>query len=286
MDKGIGSRLRDARQERGLDLDEVHERTKIRRSYLQALEEERWDQLPAPAYTRGFLRTYARMLGLDAERLVADYRDAEPEPEPEVVPQLSDEHLEMGVGSRILAALDSLRPAGRRTPVSGGGQGPGRGPSLAVILAVALVALLVVGLVVSDDDDPAPVPGMERERPGDEGEAAEAPEGETAEAEAPEEEADARPARIALELTAVGDVWVCLVDRRGNVLVDGEILTPGEERGPFRGRSFDAGLGNGQIEITADGEEIPIAESSDPVGYRITPDRARELDEGARPTCA
>lgn len=66
----IGEALRRRRAERGLTLSDIERDTRINRSYLEALEAERWDALPAPVYTRGFLRSYARQLGLDAEELV------------------------------------------------------------------------------------------------------------------------------------------------------------------------------------------------------------------------
>ena len=53
---------------------QVEERTKIRARYLRALEGEDWEVLPGPAYVRGFLRTYAKLLGLDGEMLVDEYR--------------------------------------------------------------------------------------------------------------------------------------------------------------------------------------------------------------------
>jgi hypothetical protein len=69
----IGSSLRDARERQGLDLYEVERATHIRPRYLTALEEERFDVLPGPAYIKGFLRTYADFLGLDADRFVDEY---------------------------------------------------------------------------------------------------------------------------------------------------------------------------------------------------------------------
>ncbi len=59
---GIGARLRKAREEKGYSLDQVAEETKIRVRYLQALEEEAFDQLPGQVYARGFLQTYARFI--------------------------------------------------------------------------------------------------------------------------------------------------------------------------------------------------------------------------------
>src|ERR687885_924709 len=70
----IGEVLEGARERGGLDIEEVAQRTKIRAKYLRALETEDWDTLPSPAYAKGFLRTYARLLGLDADALVDAYR--------------------------------------------------------------------------------------------------------------------------------------------------------------------------------------------------------------------
>lgn len=70
----LGNRLREAREKRGLSLAQAEEMTRIRRAFLEALEEERFDVLPGDVYARGFIRNYARFLGLDAEVLIADYR--------------------------------------------------------------------------------------------------------------------------------------------------------------------------------------------------------------------
>jgi transcriptional regulator with XRE-family HTH domain len=64
----IGSSLREARERRGLELNEIERATRIRSRYLRALEEEQFGQLPGRAYAKGFLRTYADYLGLDASR--------------------------------------------------------------------------------------------------------------------------------------------------------------------------------------------------------------------------
>ena len=69
----IGSSLREARTRQGLDFPELEERTKIRPKYLRALEDERFDLLPAPTYVRGFLRSYAEALGLDGQPFVDEY---------------------------------------------------------------------------------------------------------------------------------------------------------------------------------------------------------------------
>jgi len=74
VDDGVGNKLRAARTRRKLSLQEAEEATKIRARYLQALEDEDWDQLPGDTYARAFIRTYASLLGLDGERLAEEQR--------------------------------------------------------------------------------------------------------------------------------------------------------------------------------------------------------------------
>jgi len=66
----VGRALRQARKELGWGIEEVAARLHIKPAYLRALEEERWEDLPSPAHVKGFLRLYARELGLDPEPLV------------------------------------------------------------------------------------------------------------------------------------------------------------------------------------------------------------------------
>jgi len=66
----VGDRLRRAREAKGLTLDQMEEITKIRRRYLQALEDEDYGQLPGEVFVRGFLRNYALALELDAEEIL------------------------------------------------------------------------------------------------------------------------------------------------------------------------------------------------------------------------
>ena len=65
----VGQQLRQARQARNLELAEAAKATRIRSHYLRALEEGEFGELPSPAQLRGFLRTYAEFLELDAQVL-------------------------------------------------------------------------------------------------------------------------------------------------------------------------------------------------------------------------
>lgn len=70
---GLGQRLQEERVLKGLTLEDVERTIKVRKIYLMALEQEAFDQFSAPAYGRGFLRNYARYLGLDPRPLLALY---------------------------------------------------------------------------------------------------------------------------------------------------------------------------------------------------------------------
>jgi len=78
----FGDRLRREREMRGVTLDEIAESTKISRRSLEALEEENFDLLPGGIFNKGFVRAYARYLGIDEEQAVADYVAASQEQPP------------------------------------------------------------------------------------------------------------------------------------------------------------------------------------------------------------
>jgi cytoskeleton protein RodZ len=74
----LGEELRAARESRHLSLSDVSDQIHIRSLYLQAIEDENWASIAAPVYVRGFVRTYARFLGLNPEEAVAQYNGNAP----------------------------------------------------------------------------------------------------------------------------------------------------------------------------------------------------------------
>jgi len=73
----LGSVLIRAREARGLTLEDAERDTRISRRYLQALESEQFEVIPAPVYARGFLRSYSSYLGLDPQDVLALFPRAE-----------------------------------------------------------------------------------------------------------------------------------------------------------------------------------------------------------------
>ncbi len=69
----FGDKFRKAREKKEISLDDVSNVTKISARMLRAIEEEHFDQLPGGVFNKGFIRAYAKHLGLDAEEAVTDY---------------------------------------------------------------------------------------------------------------------------------------------------------------------------------------------------------------------
>ena len=104
----VGERLRQAREGKGLTLEQVEEITRIRRRYLQALEDEDYGQLPGEVFARGFLRNYALAVGLDPEEILAAGGRQAPSPVApleEVSETYLDEPLVPPGRQRLVAAL-------------------------------------------------------------------------------------------------------------------------------------------------------------------------------------
>ena len=72
----FGDRLKKEREQRGVTLEDISLNTKIGTRLLRALEDEKFDQLPGGIFNKGFVRAYARHLGLDENETLADYLTA------------------------------------------------------------------------------------------------------------------------------------------------------------------------------------------------------------------
>lgn len=70
----IGESLRAAREAKGLSLQQAEEDTKIRKRYLEALEDEDYDIIPGRVYAKGFLRNYAMYLGLNPDEILMEFK--------------------------------------------------------------------------------------------------------------------------------------------------------------------------------------------------------------------
>lgn len=106
----IGVVLRRAREDMGATLEDVEKEIKIRRKYIIAMEEDDFDVLPGHVYVRGFLRNYARFLGIDGEALVNQYNElfALPEREQAAREPFADQPAQSVVWRRGLTVVAAL----------------------------------------------------------------------------------------------------------------------------------------------------------------------------------
>jgi cytoskeletal protein RodZ len=247
---GIGETLREARVAAGIRLDEAERTIRIRVRYLDALENEEWDVLPGDAYVRGFLHTYADFLGLDGAELVDSY-------ERQVVPAAAPAERPRDV------RFEPPRPAGGNPVLRRIGWA-------AIFVAAALAALFIVlGITGGSSDN-----GKDHHHHGANKQGSATTSTTTT------------PSEASVSLTPTGIVWVCLVDQSGKPLVNGETLSTGDSRGPFKAPELKLTLGNAEMQIELNGKQVPIPSSANPVGFDLTPQGAKPLSTAGRPTCA
>lgn len=143
----IGHILREARENKGLTLEDVQVKTRINVRYLAALESGQYSALPTPVHARGFLRNYARFLGLDAQPLLDRYaivegqgtRTAASHPDREITP---DNPLVERQDQPFFDPVN-LEVNGKGFEVVGSGGG-GSGSILQIVIIVALVIALAL----------------------------------------------------------------------------------------------------------------------------------------------
>ena len=108
----VGAALRAVREFKGLSVEQVAADTRVRRAYLTAIEDMRFDALPSRPFTIGYIRAYAAALGLDGAAAVERFRDDSPDPDqslrgPVGVDQGRDPRMVLMVvaGALVIAAI-------------------------------------------------------------------------------------------------------------------------------------------------------------------------------------
>jgi len=190
----VGERLKEAREAKGLSLEDIAAQTRIPQRHLESIETAEWDKLPAPTYTIGFAKSYASSVGLDRAEIGDQLRE------------------EMG-GQRFVSSqsevIEAADPA-RTMPIW---------LVLSAIIAVILIVVLMSWLNSRSLEQPANVALTEP--------AATAPAAPQASAPAPQQPA-AQPAAAQgpVVLSAVAPAWIQVTDQ-GKSLFQG-MLQPGQ----------------------------------------------------------
>jgi cytoskeleton protein RodZ len=275
----FGENLRREREMRGVTLQEISAATKISGRFLQALEEEEFAKLPGGVFTRSFIRAYAKYLGLDEDRVLAEYQ------------LIAQPKADVDLSRLAVSHLDARRERSR-------------GPLLTLLLAVILVgggyllyryshpALGPAGGVTGPSA--APTPATPASPP---------PQATSAPAAAPSSippaaERSAAPAQgvggsgaltgpsaaldsgalsvasaeggLVLQVAATERAWVA-VDADGRTVLQ-QVLNPGEIETLKAKESFDVTTGNAQgIVLTLNGETLkPLGRRGEVKSIRLT----------------
>ena len=282
--------LSNERVKRGLSLQEVADRLKLSRKQLEAIENDEYDKLPGPAFARGFVRNYAKLLGLDVALLnasldahlpmppvnppVADTAPAAPAPaassrSPAVNPTLIKGALALlvlllaaGVGYRLLTQ-------GASTPATP----PLAAPAVESALPQAALnpepasSAASVSAAPSVDSKPAEL----KPEPAKLEALAVAPvkPAEVKPAEAKPTSTDTSTAQAAVSDTGAGELvlnarekaWVSVIDAKGKKLLYGQIS--GEKRLGGGTPPYKLIIGNApQVELNYKGQAVPLADKT------------------------
>ncbi len=234
---GEGVILRKAREEKGWSYSDVEDSIKIRVRYLEAIENEDYEILPGPIYTKGFLRNYSRLLGLNPEEIVNYYLSS--------VDQLAEPK-----------AYAPLKPI-RGTPVW-------FKPIVIIVMAIFAVVIVVgISFLSQGDNDPndsfTPAPLPTAPQTSDPGE-------DEADTEEPSDQPPVVYEGLVAELSFTEDCWLRVrVD--GTLVIDGMRQAGAKETLQGTRLIEFLTIGNaGGLTIKLNGNEIPsLGASREPV---------------------
>ena len=176
----VGERLKAAREQQKLSLEDVADQTRIPLRHLQNLEAGDWSNLPAPTYTIGFAKSYASAVGLDRTEIADDLRN-----------EMGGQRYETGGNAEVFEPADPARTM----------------PRWLVLAAIGAIVLLVVVMTwlnnrsLEPDEAQAPSPEVAVTAP--------APNAPPAAQPAPQ---PAQPANGPVVLTATEPAWIQVSD--------------------------------------------------------------------------
>ena len=191
----VGQRLREAREARGLSLEEVAAQTRIPIRHLRSIEDGKYEELPALTYTVGFGRNYANAVGLDGAEVARDLRD-----------QLGGAQRGSTISTEYYAPPDPARVPSR--PLAW----------IAGLLALVLVAgYLIWRSQLGSEDEVAETPAVQEQ---------------VQQAAQPQQQQPApqQPANLTgqpVTLTATGQVWLRVYEEGGRSIME-RTMQPGE----------------------------------------------------------
>jgi len=262
----FGEELRREREIRGISLKEIADATKISKRFLEAIERNDHKTLPAPVFTRGFVREYARYLGLNAEEMVNRYNFA----------AVGDDRIEQSSHLERLTTPQAPPLPGKKQPQKGIPPPYARVDRNVYILILVVVALAGVSywalkhrresrvaseerLAVETKAAPAPAPP---------------PVAVPQTASTSTQPVATSPAKLVLNIEVTGRSWVRL-DADGETVIDDELVRGFhrsiEAKDGFRFRTIGNAAG---ITLTLNDLPVPALGRNGQVLHDVVLDRA------------
>src|SRR5579871_1728666 len=256
---GIGETLREARVRAHLDIVDFEARTKIRAKYLRALEDEEWNQLPGYTFTKGFLRTYADMLGLDGRALVDEFKRQYRDPGDHDAPSSAPPRRPRDGRSRD------------RPPTAVPRQRPPRGSRrpLPIAIVVVVLALVAVGVLYAIGKLGQSTPTTTTRSTSTTHTTQTTHTGSASSHARTTPPPAPRRRRVGVRLIVTAPrLYVCLVGYPGTsnahrqVRLDGVILTPSSREPTYHANHFRIVLGNNGVVLLVDGARHSVPPSA------------------------
>lgn len=140
----VGYTLRQERERQNLAIQDIEEGTSIRASYIEAIEAGEYDKLPGAVYTKGFIKNYAKFLGLDADAMAKEFAKdlAELSGEPETTDTPEDNKDSAPVPEKKSKPKTESKSIGYSIQQ----EDNGRSSTLLIVAAVVLIAAIAGGL--------------------------------------------------------------------------------------------------------------------------------------------
>jgi len=237
-------RLRRAREKAGLSIDELSSRTKIQITLLEAIEAGHFQRVPGGLFVRGFLRAYAREVGLDPEEVVSqylqEYESMAPPPEVEEEPV---------VIRRVTVAHEEEDTGGRW--------------SWRKVWPAAFVAGVLIAVLSSVGDRPQTAPADQLAAVGTSGQST---------APAQPQVQPPRPSDLTLVIRAKREVWVAATADGQKAIY--KVMQPDERATVYAKQQIAARIGDAEaFEYTINGAPgKPLGAASEVKDIVITPD--------------
>ncbi|TXI48807.1 MAG: helix-turn-helix domain-containing protein [Lysobacter sp.] len=242
--RGIGQRLRQAREDAGMSLAEAGAKLKMQTHVVDALEREDWGKLGAPVFIRGQLRSYAKLLGLPADAIVENV--AMPSSRPaELVPQTYTPRMQRVAEQTKLRLVYVVLTAAIAVPVWLATRSQPSADDASVALDVAPGEELPIDAGVAPTSAHAPSPVVAEQRP----------------LVASMTPMPQRPAAVAapdISVSFAGESWVKLTGPDGAVL-EQALIQSGQQRNFAAGQIGKAVLGNATaVSVRVRGQPVDL----------------------------